>query len=100
PVVPLVRARHAVVRELVADRGPRRAAVVRALHDLAEPAAALRSVDAVRVGRRAFHVVDLPAREMRAGDLPALALAVRGQYEPALARSDQHTNSAHRVSLR
>ena len=39
-VVPLVRAGHAVVDELVADRLPGLAAVVRALDQLAEPAAA------------------------------------------------------------
>ena len=37
-VVPAMRARHAVVDELVADRLPRRSAVVGALDDLSEPA--------------------------------------------------------------
>ena len=45
-VVPLVRAGNAVVDELVADRLPRLAAVVRALNELAEPAGGLRRVDA------------------------------------------------------
>ena len=45
-VVPLVRAGHAVVGELVADRLPGLAAVVGALDHLAEPAAGLRRVDA------------------------------------------------------
>jgi hypothetical protein len=40
-VVPLMGARHAVVLELVADRLPCLAAIVRALHRLAEPAARL-----------------------------------------------------------
>ncbi|MEJ7742261.1 MAG: hypothetical protein WKF73_06760 [Nocardioidaceae bacterium] len=41
-VVPLVGAGDAVVVELVADRRPRRAAVVGALDQLPEPAARLR----------------------------------------------------------
>ena len=69
-VVPLVGARDAVVDELVADRLPRLAAVVGPLNHLAEPAAGLRGVEPVRVGRRAFEVVDLPAAEVRAVDLP------------------------------
>ena len=72
-VVPLVRAGHAVVDELVARRLPRLAAVVRPLDDLPEPAARLRRVDAVRVGRRSLEVVDLPAAEMRPADVPLSA---------------------------
>ena len=76
-VVPLVRAGHAVVRELVADRLPGLAAVVRPLNRLAEPAARLRRVKPIRIGRRTLEVVDLPAAEMRPADVPFLALAVR-----------------------
>ena len=47
-VVPLVRAGNAVVDELVADRLPGLAAVVRALDHLPEPAAGLRGVEPVR----------------------------------------------------
>ena len=65
-VVPLVRAGDAVVRELVADRLPRLAAVVGALDHLPEPAAGLRRIQPVRVGGRALEVVDLPAREVGA----------------------------------
>ena len=60
-VVPLVRAGNAVVDELVADRLPGLAAVARALDQLAEPAAGLRGVEAVRIDGRALEVVDLPA---------------------------------------
>ena len=60
-VVPLMRAGNAVVRELVADRLPGLAAIVGALDHLAEPAAGLRGIQAVRIGRRALQVVDLPA---------------------------------------
>ena len=88
-VVPLVRAGHAVVDELVADRLPGLAAVVRALDHLPEPAAGLRRVDAVRVSGRAFEMIHLPARKVRAADLPFLALAVRGQDERALFGADQ-----------
>ena len=69
-VVPLVRAGRAVVDELVADRLPRLAAVVRSLNQLAEPAGALRRVEAVRIGGRAFEVVHLPAAEERAAARP------------------------------
>ena len=85
-VVPLVRARLALVAEIVADRLPGRPAIVGPLDHLAEPAAALRGVEPVRVGRRPLDVVDLPAGEMRPADLPLLALAVRSQHERALAR--------------
>src|SRR5690242_19309263 len=48
-VVPLMRAGHAVVRELVADRVPRLPAVVRALDHLPEPAATLRRVESIGI---------------------------------------------------
>ena len=99
-VVPLMRAGHAVVDELVADRLPRLPAVVRALHHLPEPAARLRRVDAVRVHGRALEVVDLPAAEVRAADVPLLALAVGAENERAFPGSDQHTHAAHRCSCR
>ena len=83
-VVPLVRAGDAVVDELVADRLPGLAAVVGALDHLPEPAAGLRRIEPVRVNGRAFEVIDLPARKVRAADVPLLALAVRGQDERAL----------------
>ena len=94
-VVPLVGAGDAVVDELVADRLPGLAAVVGALDHLPEPAAGLRRVQPVRVGGRALEVVDLPAREVRAADVPLLALAVRRQDERALARADQYSYPAH-----
>ena len=65
------------------------AAVVGALNDLAEPAAGLRGVDAVRIDGRALEVVDLPAGEVRAADVPLLALAVGGEDERAFAGADQ-----------
>jgi 16S rRNA (cytidine1402-2'-O)-methyltransferase len=59
-----VRARVAVVAEIVADRVPGRAAVVGALDHLAEPAAGLRGIEPVGVRRRAGDVEDFPAAEL------------------------------------
>src|SRR4030095_5425773 len=93
--VPLVGARDAVVLELVADRFPGLACVVRALHHLAEPAARLRRGEPIRIRPRSFDVIDLPAREVRAADIPFLALPVRCQDEGALPGADQHAYAAH-----
>ena len=99
PVVPLVRPRRALVTEPVADRLPGRAAVVRSLDHLARPAAALRGVEPVLMGRRARHVIDLPAGEVRAADLPLVALAVGRQHERAFAGADQYSDSVHPNSI-
>src|SRR5205823_14301402 len=93
PVVPLVRARNAVVSELVADGLPGLAAVVRALDDLAVPAGGLRGVEPVRVGRRSVQVVDLPAGEQRALDVPIVTRAIRRQDERALTRAYEKPHS-------
>src|SRR5690242_14453178 len=82
-----------------AGLNPGLAAVIGALDDLAEPAAGLGGIDAVRGGRRPFHVVDLPASEVRAADLPALAFAIGGQHEAAFVRANQNSNLAHAVLL-
>src|ERR1044072_4588054 len=58
--------------------------VVRALNDLAEPAAGLRRVDAVRIRGRAFDVVDLPAGEVRATHVPIFTFSIRSQNECTL----------------
>src|SRR3954470_2312277 len=94
-VVPLVRARLAVVGELVADRLPGLAAVVRPLDDLTVPAGRLARVQPVRIDRRAFQVVHLPAREKGAFDVPGVPLPVRRQHESAFARADEEPHSAH-----
>src|SRR6185436_11003586 len=94
-VIPLVRPGDAFVGERVADGVPREAAVARALHDLAEPAARLRGVDAVGIGGRSLDVIDLPPREVGALDLEALPLPVRRENERSLPRSDQDPDSAH-----
>src|SRR5258707_11595078 len=95
PVVPLMCSRHAFVGELVAGRLPRFAAVVRALHHLAEPGACLRRVQTVGIGRRTLEVIQLPATEMRARDIPFLALAVCRQDKGALTGSYEYAHSAH-----
>jgi hypothetical protein len=59
---------------------------------LAEPAGGLRGVDAVGVGGRALEVVDLPAGEVRAGDLPVLAGGVGGEDEGAFAGADEEAD--------
>src|SRR2546429_7781705 len=89
--------RHAVRRlgHPAARRLPRLAAVARALDDLAEPPAGLRRVQAVRIGGGSLDVVDLPACEVRAADIPALALALRCQDERTLAGTHQHPYTAH-----
>src|SRR5262245_55671391 len=99
-VVPLVRAGSAVVDELVTDGLPGLAAVAGALHHLAEPAARLRRVDAVGIRGGSLHVVDLPAAEVGAGDVPALPLAVGGEDEGALAGPHQNANVSHGLSFR
>ena len=86
---------HAFVLKLIVDLLPRFAAILRALHLLAEPAAALRDVDSVRIDRRSLEVVDLPAGEMRPADVPASAGAVRRQDEGPLPGAHQHTHCAH-----
>src|SRR5215469_3750694 len=96
-VVPLVggeRRASRVIEELVAlalrhPAGPGRrlagrrswlmpclAPIIRALNNLSEPAAGLRRINAVRIGRRSFQVIDLPARKKRSVYAPLLTLAV------------------------
>src|SRR5437867_2090756 len=94
-VVPEVSAGDAVVRELVPHRLPRLATVVGALDLLPEPAARLRRVQPIRVSGRSLEVVDLPAPEVGAADVPPLALSIRRQDERALPRADQYPYPAH-----
>src|SRR5207245_306633 len=99
-VVPHVCARDAVVNELVtlafghavrafqllgaaARRLPGFAAVAATLNDLPEPRARLRRVNPVRINRRPFHVINLPAGEMRPVHFPIFALSIRTQDECA-----------------
>src|ERR1700675_1725213 len=75
------------------------AAVVGALNDLPEPAARLRAVDAIGIHGRTLEVIDLPAGEMRAADLPIFAFAVGRKNECTLARAHQDSNFAHVLLL-
>src|SRR3954447_16767523 len=95
PVIPLMGAGHAVVGKLIAHRFPGLAAVVRALHHLAEPAARLRAIDPAGVGGRPLEVVDLPPGEVRAAHRPLFPLPVGTDDEPALAGPHQQAYSAH-----
>src|SRR5437588_611552 len=78
---------------------PGLAAVVGALDHLPEPATGQGGVDPVGIGGRAFHVVNLPAPEVGAADVPALALTVRRQQERAFPRPHQYPYPAHDVLL-
>src|ERR1035438_9080120 len=84
-VVPLVRAGDTVVFKFVANGLPGFTAVVGALNQLAEPAAALRCVQAVGVGRRTFEMENFPSGEVRPGDLPIFTLAIGSEKERAFA---------------
>ncbi len=86
-VVPLVRARLAVIGKLIAYGRPGFAAVVGAMHDLAEPVTGLRSIDAIGIGWRAFHVIDFQAAEVGAVHLPLFTFLVGGQDERAFTRA-------------
>src|SRR5579871_838863 len=94
-VVPLVCSRNSLVSKFVSDRLPAFPAVVGPLHNLPAPAARLRRVNAIGVCRRRFHVIQFPARKMRAADLPLFPLAVSGQNKRAFARSHQYAYPAH-----
>src|SRR5712691_12757 len=97
-VVPLVGTDRSVVLELIAGRLPCLAAVVRPLHDLAEPSTRLSRIEPVGISGRGVHVVNIPAREVRPFDLPVLTPLVGSHHERALVGSYQHTNLAHTPS--
>ena len=106
-VVPLVRGKRlagfgrGVVRKLVADLGhaalsseptagrlPRLAAIVGSLNHLSKPAASLRSINPIRIGRRSLQVIHLPTGEVWAGYIPLFALSIRRKNERAFARAN------------
>src|SRR5436190_13416988 len=91
PIVPLVSARDSIVNKLVANRFPGFSSVVRALDHLAEPAAALRSIQAVRIHGRSFKMKELPAGKVRSGDFPFVAFTVCGKDESTLPRAYQQS---------
>ncbi len=71
------------------------AAIVGALDDLAEPAAGLRGVDAVRIHVRSLEVINLPAGEVRPADVPLFAFSIGGEHKGSLVCADQDSNFAH-----
>src|SRR5262249_5279112 len=71
----------------------------RALNELTEPARALRGVQPVRIGRRSLEVINLPAPEEGAADVPLPACAIRSEDERALARADENSYAAHPQSF-
>src|SRR5579864_2757087 len=91
-------ANFSFVGELVADRLPGLAAIIRPLDQLTEPAGRLREVDPVRVDRRSLEVVNVPARKVGPGDIPLLTPVIRRQDKRPLVRPDQNPNSAHASS--
>src|SRR5262249_15884952 len=90
---------HSSRRGLLARRRaglrPGLAAVIGPLNDLPEPAAGLGSEQTVRIARRTLEVVNLPARKMRAVDVPLLAPSIRSKDKRALAGANQHSYLAH-----
>src|SRR5262245_52389542 len=90
---------HAVRRReflrLAARRNPRLAPIIRSLHHLPEPAAALRRKNPVGVLRRALHVIDFPPHKQRPANRPLLSRAIGAQDETALFRADKNAYAAH-----
>src|SRR5262249_39245424 len=97
-VVPLMSAGDAGIGKRLADRLPRLSAVIGPLHELTKPTRRLRCVEPVRLDRRTLEMINLPAAEMRAANVPPLAFAVCRQDERPFASADQNTNSAHPFS--
>src|SRR5215467_8066659 len=117
-IVPLVRRewfpgfRRSVVNEFIAfafghpvrafqflgtaaGRIPAFATVIRALNNLPKPPTRLRCIDTLRINRRTFHVINLPARKLRAAHFPTFARAIRSQNERAFSCADQYSYVAH-----
>ena len=52
------------------------AAVIGALNDLSKPGTGLRRIEPVRINRRSFDVINLPARKVRPVHFPIFALPI------------------------
>src|SRR6185503_3973340 len=74
---------------------PRLAAVVGALNDLSEPAAALRGVEAIRIRGGALEVVKLPAGEVRPAHVPFFTFSIGSQNKSALTGANEYAYIAH-----
>src|SRR5215469_7116113 len=97
-VVPFVRAGHACVFKLVADRFPSLATVIGSLQHLTEPACVLRRIQTIRINGRPVHMIDLPTGEMRSANFPLVTLPVRSQNKSSLPGTNQNSYLAHSVS--
>src|SRR4029453_8863477 len=114
-IIPLMCARYTVVNEFVAlasrhaigtfqvlrrapGRVPLFSAVIGTLDDLAEAPAGLRCINAVRIDRRTFYVINFPARKMRAADFPSFAPPTPCPHEPPFSCTNQNSNATHCVS--
>src|SRR5262249_2115509 len=74
---------------------PGLAAIARALDDLAEPSAGLRTIQAIRVSGRSLHMIYLPAGKQGSTDVPIFAFSFRRENERTLARSNEYSYFAH-----
>jgi hypothetical protein len=79
---------------------PRFAAIIGSLNYLAEEAAALGYIDAVRVGRRAVQVIDLPTTKVRALNIPLVAFAIRSEDERTFSRTYKKSNATQLIHIR
>src|SRR5580704_16560884 len=86
-IVPLMRARNAVVGELVAGRLPSLAAIVRTLDQLSVPACGLGYVQPVGVDGRCLQMVNLPAAEVRPADVLLVARSIGTKNKRSLFRA-------------
>ena len=73
--------------------------VIRPLNNLSKPTTGLRCIDPVGINRRTFHMINLPAREMRAADLPSFTRAIRCQDERAFSCANENSNFAHNLDF-
>src|SRR5262245_39190965 len=99
-VVPLMRAGDAVIQEFVTDCLPGFPTVIGTLYQLPKPGAVLRGIEVRWVSGRSLQMEYLPARKMRASNLPLLARCIGSQNECPLAGSHQYSYTAHLTPLR
>src|SRR5215471_18743662 len=83
-IVPLMRARRAVVVKVFPYCFPGQPAVVGTLDELPKPACRLRDIYPVRIDRRTLGMVNFPARKMGTAHVPIVARPVGGENKSAL----------------
>ena len=94
-VIPLVRSGQTIVGKMIVDHGPTPAAILRALHDLPEPAGALRGIEPVWMERRSFDVKNLPTGKMWTGNRPPVAAPIARENERTFSCADKQTDCGH-----